>query len=71
MDIISNQESDGLLHGAATWMARVLEVEESQIILAIDAQHMQARATETQRLSIAHQQDCLNATLDRLFESAA
>ncbi|KIM52522.1 hypothetical protein SCLCIDRAFT_32589 [Scleroderma citrinum Foug A] len=71
MDIISNQASDGLLRGAATWMARVLEAEESQIILAMDAWCMQARATETQRLSIAHQQDRLNATLDWLFESTA
>ncbi|KIM64056.1 hypothetical protein SCLCIDRAFT_23692 [Scleroderma citrinum Foug A] len=64
MDIISNQESDGLLCGATTWMARVLQAEESQIILAMDARHMQARATETQRLSIARQQDHLNAQLD-------
>ena len=71
MDIISNQASDGLLRGAATWMARVLEAEESQIILAMDAWRMQARATETQRLSIARWQDHLNATLDWLFESVA
>ena len=71
MDIISNQESDGLLHGAATWMARVLQAEESQIILAMDAQCMQARATETQRLSIACQWDHLNTQLDQLCKSAA
>ena len=71
MDIISNQESDGLLCGAATWMERVLQAEESQIILAMDAWRMQARATETQRLSIARRRDCLNAQLDRLCESMA
>jgi len=55
MDIISNQGPDGRMCGAATWMARVLKAEESQIILAIDVCHIHARATETQRLSIARQ----------------
>ena len=36
MDIINNQGPDGCMRGAATWMARVLKAEESQIILAID-----------------------------------
>ena len=53
MDIISHQLLDGHMCGAAMWMARVLKAEESQIILGIDARHMHARATETQRLSFA------------------
>jgi len=71
MDIISNQGPDGRMHGAATWMARVLKAEESQIILAIDVRHIHARATETQRLSIARRQDCLQMQIDRLCESAS
>ena len=52
-------------------MARVLKAEESQIILAIDVRHIHARATETQRLSIACRQDCLQIQIDRLCESAS
>jgi len=71
MDIISNQGPDGRMCGAATWMARVLKAEESQIILAIDVRHIHARATETQRLSIARRQDCLQMQIDQLCESAS
>ena len=71
MDIISHQLLDGHMCGAATWMARVLKAEESQIILGIDARHMHARATETQRLSFARRQDNLHTQIDQLCKSAA
>jgi len=71
IDIINNQGLDGCMHGAAIWMARVLKAEESQIILAMDARHIHARATETQRLSIACWQDCLQMQIDWLCESAS
>ena len=71
MDIISHQLLDGCVCGAATWMARVLKAEESQIILGIDARHMHARATETQRLSFAQWQDNLHTQIDWLCKSVA
>lgn len=71
MDIISNELSDSHMRGATTWMARVLKAEESQIILAMDARRMHARATETQRLSIVRRWDHLHTQIDRLCESTA
>ncbi|KIN94701.1 hypothetical protein M404DRAFT_167607, partial [Pisolithus tinctorius Marx 270] len=57
--------------GSATWIAWALKVEQAQIVLAMDTQHMDARATEADWLSISRRQDWLQSQIDALVHGAA
>ena len=49
MDLITMQAVGAVPWGCATWLARALKVEESQIILSLDARKINTGATESQR----------------------
>ncbi|KIM50144.1 hypothetical protein SCLCIDRAFT_75351, partial [Scleroderma citrinum Foug A] len=57
--------------GCATWLARALKVEESQIILSLDAQKINKGATESQRLDISHHHDRLQSQINGLVQTVA
>ncbi|KAG2072045.1 hypothetical protein BDR04DRAFT_1191898 [Suillus decipiens] len=54
----------------AMWISMGLAIEEAQIALLIEIQRMGRRPTETQRLNIAQQQDCLQGQIDGFTRSA-
>jgi hypothetical protein len=68
---------DGNTHNAApshrslaTWISMGLAIEEAQIALLIKIQWIGRWLTETQRLDIAQQYDCLQGQIDGFTQSA-
>jgi len=57
--------------GSAMWMARALRVEEAQVVLSLDAQKIDARATETQRLNLSRRHDRLQSQINNLVQTMA
>ena len=53
------------------WMARALRVEEAQVVLSLDAQKIDARATETQRLNLSRRHDRLQSQINNLVQTMA
>ncbi|KAI6147060.1 hypothetical protein BKA82DRAFT_3980311 [Pisolithus tinctorius] len=71
IDLIHKDHSFSSSRGSATWIAWALKVEQAQIVLAMDTRHMDARATEADRLSISRRQDRLQSQIDALVHGAA
>ena len=71
MDLITMQAAGAVPWGCATWLARALKVEESQIILSLDAQKINTGATESQRLDISRHHDRLQSQINGLVQTTA
>ena len=69
MDLIEMQAVGAVPWGCATWLARALKVEESQIILSLDAWKINKGATESQRLGISHHCDRLQSQINGLVQT--
>ncbi|KAG1818586.1 uncharacterized protein BJ212DRAFT_1479589 [Suillus subaureus] len=54
----------------ATWISMGLAIEEAQIALVIELQRIGRRTTETQRLDITQQHNCLQGQIDGFTWSA-
>jgi len=52
-------------------MARALKVEESQIVLLLDARRIDSRTTESQRLDIFHRRNRLQSQINSLLQTMA
>ena len=65
------QAAAGALRGSATWISRALKVEESQIVLLLDARSIHSRTTESQRLDISRRRDRLQSQINGLLQTAA
>ena len=55
--------------GCATWLARVLKVEEYQIILSLDAHKINMKATESQKLDISCHHNRLQSQINGLMQT--
>ncbi|KAG1787530.1 uncharacterized protein HD556DRAFT_1312716 [Suillus plorans] len=57
-------------HGAATWLACGITLEESQVALLIDVKKLGKRPMDTQKLAIARRRDRLQGQLDEFVRVA-
>ena len=71
MDLIEMQATRAVPWGCATWLARTLKVEESQIILPLDVWKINKGATESQRLNISCCHDRLQSQINGLVQTTA
>ncbi|KAH7903790.1 hypothetical protein BJ138DRAFT_1107385 [Hygrophoropsis aurantiaca] len=72
--ILADQRTENIGHarGAATWIARGLKVEESQIAIMTDVGSLNDNhATDTQKLELAHRRNCLQMEIDGFQAGAA
>jgi len=71
ISLIEMQAMAGALRGSATWMARALKVEESQIGFLLDACRIDSRTTKSQRLDISHRHNRLQSQVNGLLQTTA
>lgn len=66
----NNSEFSGSPHGAVTWLARGIEIDESAVVLLKDKRALTPSATETQRLGVARRAERLSADVSKFISDS-